>query len=191
MSLNNNAKNSIARQLLTDSDGRVAGLDRSTWAQNVIDYEHHEIHAGSHFFLCDYVLGVGDGDTTEFIFVTPDTAKWAHITIEFTYANGGALELYTGPTGIVGGTPVTPVNNNGNSSKTSILTIIKDPSSIADDGIRVAGFLAGGNRTTGLNSRDKEVILKQNQTYLFRFTALSGSNELGYCGEWYEHTNKE
>lgn len=37
---------------------------------------------------------------------------------------------------------------------------------------------------------ENEVILKQNTTYLFRFTSTANSNAITFCGEWYEHVSK-
>jgi hypothetical protein len=111
------------------------------------------------------------------------------MVLDFSSTLGVSLEVYEGSTDVVGGTSVTPINNNRNSTNTSSLTIVKDPTSITD-GTRIAGFLAGANRQSGFNNREREVILKQNTTYLFRFTSLANNNAVSFCGEWYEHTNK-
>ena len=87
-----------------------------------------------------------------------------------------------------GGTAVTPLNNNRNSLNTSVATIIKDPTSVTT-GTKISGYLAGSNRNSGVNSREKEIILKQNTVYLFKFTSTSNSNTITFCGEWYEHLN--
>lgn len=167
-----------------------SGIDRATETLQNIDYEHHEIHAGSHYFICDYELGKASGSVIEFVLTTPNTDKWMHMTLEFSGSEGATLEVFKNTTGVVGGTIITPVNNNGNSTNTSDLIIVKDPSSIASDGTRAAGFLAGGGRTSGFNQRGREIVLQQNTTFLFRFTSLANSNDIGFCGEWYEHTNK-
>jgi hypothetical protein len=67
--------------------------------------------------------------------------------------------------------------------------LIQDPNSITD-GTKIAGYLAGANRNSGFVSRDREIVLKQNTTYLFRFTSLANSNAISFCGEWYENLNK-
>ena len=172
------------------NDWLNAVLDRLTWAVNVIDYEHHEIHAGSHFFYAEYALNQANEATIDFVVTVADDGKWPHLTWEVSSTDGATIELYVDPTSVTGGTAVTPVNNNGNSDNTAGMTILKDPT-IGADGTRVAGYLAGGGRTAGFNSRDREIMLKQARVYLMRITSLAVSNDIGWVAKWYEHTNKE
>jgi len=190
MSLDQNALGSIARQLLTDKDGRIASLDRATWAQNIISYEHHEIHAGSHFNICDYDVGLGSGVEIEFIVTTPDTTKLAHLTFSIFSSTGARVDIYEGASGITGGNAVIPRNNNRSSTNTSVMTVVKDPSAITSDGTFAAGYLAGAGRTAGFANRENEYVLKQNETYLLRITTTASSNNVSWCFEWYEHTDK-
>jgi len=172
-----------------DTTYQVPRLDVSTHTLQTIEYEHHEIHAGSHFYLCDYDSAIQLNETIEFVVTTPNTTSWSHMTFDFSSILGASLDVYEGSTDVVGGTPVTPFNNNRNSATTSTLTLIKDPTSITT-GTRIAGYLAGANRTGGMQQRDRELILKQNTTYLFRFTSLANSNAISFCGEWYDNINK-
>jgi hypothetical protein len=173
----------------SDTTTQVPRIDIATHSLQTIEYEHHEIHAGSHYFICDYDSSIANNETIEFVLTTPDTTSWTHMSLDFSSILGVSLEVYEGASAIVGGTSVTAINNNRNSANTSGMTILKDPTSITD-GTRIAGFLAGANRTGGFQQRDREIILKQNTTYLFRFTSLANSNAISFCGEWYEHTNK-
>ena len=175
--------------VLNDSDGIPAGVDDSTETLQVIDYEHHEIHSGSHFFICDYEESLASSDTIEFVITTPDTTKWAHMSLDFASTLGAKLDVYEGSSNVVGGTTATPINNNRNSDTISVLTIVRDPASITD-GTKIAGYLAGANRVSGNVDRNREIMLKQNTIYLFRFTSLANSNSISFCGEWYEHQNK-
>ena len=174
---------------IRDVGGIPAEVDNSTHSLQTIKYEHHEIHAGSHFNYCDYALGIASGATKRLVFTTPDTAKWGHLTFSFSASEGAILELFEGSTNVVGGTSVTPRNNNRNSTNASVMTLIVDPTSITV-GTRVAGFLAGGAKTAGFDSRSKENVLKQNTTYLARITSLAVSNDISWCAEWYEHEDK-
>lgn len=181
--------NSQLKTTLYDSDGIELTIDSSTGAVAQESYEHKEIHSGSHYNYCDYSLGEASGAIIEFILVTPNTTKWTHFTFEFSASEGATLEVFEGASGISGGTSITPRNNNRNSINTSVVTITKDPTTITSDGTRAAGFLAGGSRSSGFSSREKENVLKQNETYLLRITSLAVSNDIGWCSEWYEHTN--
>lgn len=176
--------------LISDSVARPVRVDASTHTLQTITYEHHEIHAGSHYFICDYDLNNAASATIEFVFTTPNTTKWIHITLDFAASEGATMEVYKTPTGVSGGTALTAINNNGNSANTAGLTVVKNPT-ITTDGTRVTGFLAGGGRTSGFNKREREVIFEQNTVYLVRITSLANSNDIGYCAEWYEHTDKD
>lgn len=176
---------------LVNSNGNPIGIDASTRAVETIDYEHHEIHSGSHYNVCDYsAAALGSGAVIEFLFTTPDTAEWSHLTFSVFSATGATIELYSGATGITNGTAITAFNNNGNSTNTSNVTILQDPDGIASDGVRVAGFLAGAGRNAGFASRSKENVLTQGSTALVRITSLAAQNQISWCAEWYEHTNK-
>ena len=39
---------------ICDINGRTATIDASTYVLNTIEYEHHEIHAGSHYYVADF-----------------------------------------------------------------------------------------------------------------------------------------
>jgi len=165
------------------------GIDAATNTLQTITYEHHEIHSGSHFNHCDFSLNESSGATIEFAMTTSNTTKWIHLLFELYASEGASLELYEGSSAVVGGTAITPRNNNRNSANVSSVTLIKDPASITD-GTRAAGFLAGGGKTAGATTRGKEYVLAQNTTYLVRITSLAVSNDISWCAEWYEHTNK-
>ena len=166
-------------------------IDRSTNSLQTVDYEHHEIHSGSHYNLCDYsASGLASGVVIEFLFTTPNTTEWSHLTFSVFSATGATIELYSGVTGITGGTAKTPINNNGNSVNTSNVTILQDPSAITSDGTRVAGFLAGAGREAGFVSRSKENVLTQGSTAMVRITTTAAQNQISWCAEWYEHTDK-
>jgi len=188
VSVNNNTQLNVTP---FDSEGRPYNVDKSTYSIQVIDYEHHEIHSGSHYNYCDYALNQASNATIEFVMTVPDSTKWPHLIFEFYASDGATLELYEGTTGVTGGTSITPRNNNRNSDKSSTVTLVKDPTSITSDGTRAAGFLAGGGRTAGFSNRDKENVLRQNTAYLVRITSLAVSNDISWCAEWYEHTDKE
>ena len=177
---------------LVNANGNPIGIDEATRSMQVIEYEHHEIHSGSHYNVCDYsAAALASGAVIEFLFTTPDTAEWSHLTFTIFSATGATIELYSGATGITNGTAITAFNNNGNSTNTSNVVILKDPSGIASDGVRVAGFLAGAGREAGFSTRSKENVLTQGSTALVRITSTAAQNRISWCAEWYEHTNKE
>jgi hypothetical protein len=181
---------STVRVTLYDSGNHPAEVDNSTHTLQTIEYEHHEIHAGSHYMLCGYDSDMSVNELKDFVIITPNTTSWAHMTFDFSSSLGATLNIYEGVTGVSGGTSQAPINNNRNTASTSSLSIILNPTAITPGTAIIGSYLSGGNRTSGFNSRDKEIVLKQGTSYLFRFQSLANSNTLGYCGEWYEHTNK-
>jgi len=50
---------------------------------------------------------------------------------------------------------------------------------------------AGANKESGFIARDREIILAQDTTYLFRITnATTLANVITWCAEWYDHQPK-
>ena len=113
---------SVSSQFVTSNGARKARLDNSTHAAEVIEYEHHEIHSGSHYFVKGYTT-LANAAVLDFCVETPDTTKWAHLL--FKIQATGELEalVYEGTDADADGSLVTPINNNRNSSNTSALTI--------------------------------------------------------------------
>jgi hypothetical protein len=175
---------------LFDEGGISASVDDSTETLQTIEYEHHEIHSGSHFNYCDYQTGVALNGTIEFVMTVPDTTEWPHLAFLVYSSTGALLELYEGTTGVSGGTSITPRNNNRNSSHASTVTLVKDPASITSDGTRASGYVAGAGRTAGFAERNRELVLKRNTAYLVRITSTASSNTISWCAEWYEHIDK-
>lgn len=171
-------------------------IDGITEAFTTIDYAHHEIHEGSHFYIEGFAT-LGTTDSLYVKLVTPDTSTWAHF--QWDISSTGILEtyLYEAPVGgMSGGAGVTPLNNNRNSTDTSVLTITSGvTASTTDTGttISTAKWGSDGFKATigGGASRDDEIILKQNTTYLRAFISGAASNIVQFKASWYEHANKD
>ena len=166
-------------------------LDKATNSIQTIDYEHHEIHAGSHFFYTDSVE-LDSAATQVYMITTPNTTKWAHMTF---LASGSAIttiQIYeagdrTGTTG------QTLYNSDRNSLTASVLTIHKGISTGSTDGTliwqRKSGSATAQSRTGAEATRGGELILKQNTKYILRITSGTNDNLTNLQLEWYEHTN--
>jgi len=171
------------------------GIDAATNALEVIDYVHHEIHAGSHYF---FQGAVEMGTTTTPLrikIVTPDSTKWAHFVFKVTSSGIAGHTLDEDATGgMTGGTAKVPFNSDRNSTKASdlVVTIGVDAATsyaarLNDDKWGAAGFKEGFGGSAG---REDELILKANTTYLKTITSYAASNLIQYMASWYEHTNK-
>ena len=75
-----------------DSIGNSVAIDSATNATITIEYEHHEIHSGSHYFLCD-TQTFANAEVVDFTNVTPNTTEWLHLTFLFQGTGGLSFEI--------------------------------------------------------------------------------------------------
>jgi len=196
----------IVRPVLTNttSDGSgdwvfPAGLsDEVSGASLCIDFVHHEIHEGDHYYIEGFTtlaedLG-GDEGTLYVKLVTPNNTKWAHFRWEIV--SSGILEtnFYEGASGgMAGGSGVTPLNNNRNSTNTSGLVITSDVTVATSKGTRIGSKKVGGTgfKTAigGSVDRSDEVMLKQNTIYFREFISGGADNIISFRAGWYEHVS--
>lgn len=164
-------------------------FDTITHAVNMVGYEHHEIHSGSHFFIADYDT-LANGVTVDFAVTTPNTTEWTHMTFCIEGSGALSIEIYRDSDYAADGSAITPINNNQNSTNTSGLTVQSDPT-VTSAGTKIFAQYSGANRLSGIIERAREIMLKQNTKYLFRVkneTALD--NIVSWNADWYEHVNK-
>ena len=178
--------------VIQDNSNNELKLDTSTSAMTTIEYEHHEIHGGSHYFVAGFEV-INDGGTAIFAMTTPDTKKWVHL--RFDVSTTSRLEFSIGEDATInGGTAVTPNNNDRNSSNTSGVVLVKNPG-ISHGGTVIfssTSGLEGVSKTPAIGSgisANQEIILKQNSIYVFTLTSRDDTNNVSYVSEWYEHTN--
>jgi len=178
--------------LASDSDLRVPRIDLITHTLQTIEYEHHEIHSGSHFFYTDSVE-LASGNTQDYMITTPNTTKWSHMTFQATGSAITQVQIFEG-SDKTGTTSQTIFNNDRNSATTSTLTIHKGTSGGSTDGTQIytikSGSSAGNSRSPAISERNSEIILKQNTKYIIRITSGTNANLTNLQLEWYEHTNK-
>ena len=166
--------------------------DKVTQALNTIDYAHHEIHSGDHYYMEGHTSLNIDG-TYKVALVTPDTTKWVHLTWAISSNGVLTIEFYEGAEGISNGTEKTPLNNNRNSSNTSGVTLTAGVAATGD-GTLISQAKWGGDTFKssfgGSAARIDELILKQNTIYLRKFTSHTDNNIISFKATWYEHTSK-
>lgn len=177
------------------SVNRPVRLDASTHAIEVIDYAHHEIHAGSHYKAGYGVINQSlvTDDTVTLLFVTPNTTTWAHWELTAQATGFCRIDVYTGTTTSADGTAVTIWNRNQNSTNTPGV-VVKHTPTVTSDGTKMVTKFIGGTgfkADVGGEARgDSEFILKQNTKYLIRATALDDNISIQVGGDWYEHLDK-
>jgi len=172
--------------------------DATTGAMNVVDYAHHEIHQGSHFFVRDIA---DQAITTVFDLqlTTPDSLKFVHMLWNIIAEDEVDLFIYEDVTIVNAGTVVPIFNSNRNSTKVSTLTIKSQinasvgdanvDTATASPAIQLEHTKAGANRTATSANRDHEIILKRNTDYCFR-AVFTKAAYIAFDLNWYEHTNK-
>lgn len=161
--------------------------DRLTKALITIDYPHHEIHEGDHFFYTD-CLTLASGATQDYM-VTVPVGVYPHMSFEFEGSAITALDVYR-YSDKTGTTLQTIFNNNFNSSNTTTMTIHKGTSGGTTDGTKVwchnGGTSTGASSSSGIASKtDNEMILKDGK-YIFRLTSGTAGNLCNIKFGWYQ-----
>ena len=169
-------------------------VDKSTGAQISIDYAHHEVHGGSHYYVEGFTT-LATGASLLVKLVTPNTTKWSHFN--WHIESNGFLETYLyedASGGMAGGATITPLNNNRNSSNTSGMMIVSGVATPTTYVTTISQKSWGGTgfKTTsgGGSGREDELVLKQDATYCRTFVSGSDDNIVSFKAFWYEHTNK-
>ena len=177
----------------TNGDDEVVSLliDDTTRAVSTIDYAHHEIHEGDHWFYTDKAT-LGESETQEYM-ITPSTdTTWSHLTFQATGSAITQVDLYEDTTR-TGTTDVTFFNSNRNTTDSAETVIYKGASTDGADGTLIytqkSGASSNQSRGQSATRTDNEIILKQGSKYLMRFTSSTASNLCNLILTWYEHTN--
>ena len=166
-----------------------SGIDASTEVLETIEYEHHEIHSGSHYFISDYA-SFANGAVMDFTITTPDTTKEAHFLFGVTGTAAVSVEALVGAVVDTPGTVIASINNNGNSSNTSDM-VVRTGDTFISEGVSKLRSYAGANKVAGVIDRAKELVLARNTVYIMRITnETATANVINWNPEWYEHTPK-
>jgi len=178
---------------IVDGNGDVITTDASTRTITTTTYEHHEIHAGSHYFVAGFTTLAEDGELV-FGITTPDTTEQIHILTEVEGTNQTELYVYEDST-FTGGAAVTPINNDRNSTNASSLVLVSAPT-VTDLGDILVAQSSGRAGVTPAKSeagnvkREEEIILKRNTLYIFKAISRGDDNIVSYRANWYDHTPK-
>ena len=170
-------------------------IDASTNSLQTISYEHHEVHAGSHYTCVDNAT-LNAAEVLDTLIYTPNTTKYMHLIFEAHGALHTQVDMYEGSSHNASGSK-TCRNNNRNyddTPTTTLNTTALDGSHGTNIYVTQFGIDAGGgaNRVTsgGAVRGSEEWILKPNERYLVRVTSLTASNPVSIRFSWYEHADK-
>lgn len=188
----------LQRNPISDSKTVQPRLDSSTHARTTIEYEHHEIHGGSHYFVVGY-QDLAINKVLDFTWLMPNTTKWIHWTWKISTESETNWLVYEN---VVATNPlanaVTPYNSNRNSANTSGTTMkyeLQADLATANADTAVGGAtliesgISGAGKDAGNELRSNEFIMKQNTLYCLRAIATT-AGYINFKLEWYEHTDK-
>jgi hypothetical protein len=181
----------------SDSTYQPLRLDKATNSIQTIEYEHHEIHAGSHFFVVGY-QDLTINQVLDFTWQMPNTASWIHWVWSIETESAFLWQVYEGVTATNPlANAITPRNNNRNSATVSGTTMKYEiqanlVAANADTSVVGATLLesgkVGAGKTAGDSIRAHELILDQGALYCLRATAVA-AGYINFSMHWYEHTD--
>ena len=176
----------------TSKKGVHYSVDELTGILSVIEIEHHEIHEGNHYFVCDRDTDVDKASPKYWLLRAPNTSTRIHLVWTVSVGAAGIIEFYENPTWGTGnsdGTGLIEFNNDRNSSNTATLATFKDAvlgSSGTDGTLLCIEDIPADKKSGNMSVRSKEIILKKNEDYLFKFTPDADNTGLSVIFEWYE-----
>jgi len=182
----------------SDSTYQAPRIDSTTHTLQTIDYEHHEVHGGSHYTVRGY-QDLSINQVLDFTWQMPNTTKWIHWLWNIdTKSETNWLVYETAVATNPLANAVTPLNSNRNSDNTSGTTMkyeVQANLAAANGDTDVTGAtlissgISGAGRTAGRVDRGAELVMKQNSLYCLRAIAAA-AGYINFTMEWYEHTNK-
>jgi hypothetical protein len=159
-----------------------------------ITYDHHQLHEGEEFRWSVYVASLGNGSSKDIRLVVPDitittnaVTQCPHLRFEFVASLGGDAYLYEAPTVTGNGTSRTPIPMERNGTYTPLLQIFEDPT-VSVVGTQLWRGLLLSSKASAGNASDSstEFVLKNNTSYLLRFTSGAPNNVVLIRMVWYE-----
>lgn len=197
------ATSRITRIIGVDYDKGSSGIDASTETLQTIDYVHHEIHTGCHYYNEMYVDAPAS-DVVDIRFTMPNTTKWTHMLISLQSQEEYRITLYENAPIINTGTALLTFNSNRNSTNVSGITgfdyIVNTNLTNANLDTDVSSatairgpYMIGSNQGNieGKNRNENELIMKQNTSYCLRCeNMISSVRYITWLLDWYEHTDK-
>jgi len=192
------------QSLTVDTDGRIQvkihgydkdnalwqplRIDRSSRAMETIDYRHHEIHNGNHFFVQGQTDVTGAATNFDVLIIVPNTTSWPHAFFHIRTEDEFVIVLYEGTTVSANGVALAEVDNNRNTANTAGGTTFFGPT-VTTTGTSILSSKTGSAGSFGGQSQlEYEIILAQNTNYLFRLTKSgAGTHWIDFKLEWYEH----
>jgi len=165
-------------------------IDASTNSLQTVDYAHHEIHAGSHFFTGNYTT-LSNAQVYDILFVTPAGLTAPHMIFEIATQAEAMFQYYEGVTTSADGTALDMYDRNRVTDNTPTTTFYHTPTVTAVGTLIGQGVFGSGNKGGGTLRDSSEFVLKPSTKYMIRVTNnTSIANWYDWFFDWYEHSPK-
>lgn len=172
--------------------------DGSTFALETIEYDHHEVHAGSSF-VASGTADVANAGTVNAVIKAPAGSKYLHAVFEVTSESEVAFNFYEGFVAGSGGTvgAAVAVHNRNRNSATVATGLVYTGASVGTAGgtagtLLYASHWGSGKGVGGAARSLSEWVLKADTQYLLEVVnATANANYTAWSFNWYEHTDKE
>ena len=156
-------------------------IDKSTHATTTIDYAHHEVHSGSHYYIQGHTV-LASAAVLRVQLITPNTAKWIHFLYEIKSTLAMTTTFDEGATGGMAGGLRVPVHasNRNTNCYVGMHTAVGTSATIMTDS--TAAFVVDALiDSTIYNTTDKSsAIITDNDATTVTVAALLG----GTGNEW-------
>ena len=162
----------------------------------IIDYDHHQLQEGETWGYTVVNTNLGNNASKDVRLVVPNITIPAdnnavglcpHFRFEVISAGTGDFYLYEGTTFNANGSQRTPINRERNGTYTSKLQVWEDPT-VNAVGTEIFHGMIPANKTSGggISTTVSEFVLKNNTSYLFRFTSTQAGGNVLMRLFWYE-----
>ena len=166
-----------------------------------IDIAHFQIHEGEHYSASIVDESMGDGETIEFVFKTPDTDKHIHMLVNWGTLVGGHIHVCEGATWTRGAGGTTSIFNNRRQNPSTSGVLNNEAQTDFNEGSLLGNaaqslvntllvyqeYLFGkANKGAGGARGVSEIVLKKDTQYAIQLIADGGSNSGWLQLNWYE-----
>jgi hypothetical protein len=191
----------VAQRLVLEENDTGALVDVAKSYRNegehldILPWSHSFIHEGISFYVCHRNLGLGNGDTLDFV-ISVGANLNPHLQIVPNVEADFLIDITEDITDNDDGTDLTVFHYNREvaaaAGTTPEVSIQLDPTGIAGGAVICQGYIpagSGGIAVGNVGGERKERIYKRNTKNLIRLTNNSGqARKVSVELNWYEHT---
>jgi len=157
--------------------------DDLTGSLETIDYAHHEIHEGNHYFISHLHTITSN---KSILIRNNQSDKTIHLIYSLASNAEADIKLYEAVNITSSGTQWNISNNNRNYPDNDSVLYVSDGTVTFTGGEILLNDFVGANKNSGSISRENELILKNNTDYVFVVDPQVPSVKLSCLFEWYE-----